>query len=52
MRQATACFCWAVTIRNSCVVQPICAPADVPLPVYDVLVQDSRLLVSKRPRPG
>jgi 3-phenylpropionate/trans-cinnamate dioxygenase ferredoxin subunit len=29
--------------------EPICAPAEVPLPVYDVKVEGGRLLVSLRP---
>jgi nitrite reductase/ring-hydroxylating ferredoxin subunit len=32
--------------------EPICAPAEVPLPVYDVKVEHGRLLVSANPRRG
>jgi 3-phenylpropionate/trans-cinnamate dioxygenase ferredoxin subunit len=31
--------------------EPTCAPADMPLPVYDVRIRDGRLLVSRRPKP-
>jgi len=30
--------------------EPVCAPADMPLPVYEVRVVGGRVLVSRRPR--
>ena len=32
--------------------EAVCAPAEAPLPVYDVKVEDGRLLVARRPRRG